>query len=64
MYGLDGDSTYNRFDNIYVMNLISSKLKGGIQFLRGDHLKGEDSTEVLVSSNFKISEEIEQMELF
>lgn len=62
--GLGGDSIYNRFDNIYVLNLISSKLKGGIQFIRGEHLKGEDGTEFLVSSNFKIVEEIEQMELF
>lgn len=62
--GLGGDSIYNRFENIYVLNLISSKLKGGIQFVRGDHLKGEEDTEVLISSSFKITEEIEQMELF
>lgn len=62
--GLGGDSIYNRFDNIYVLNLISSKLKGGVQFLKGEHLKGEDETEAMVSANFRITEEAEQMELF
>ena len=62
--GLGGDSIYNRFDNIYVLNLISSKLKGGVQFLKGEHLKGEDETETMVSANFRITEETEQLELF
>jgi hypothetical protein len=62
--GLGGDSIYNRFDNIYVLNLISSKLKGSVQFLRGEHLKGEETEEVMESSNFKITEEIDQMDLF
>jgi len=62
--GLGGDSIYNRFDNIYVLNLISSKLNGGKQFVKGDHIKGEDESETLISSNFKISEEIEQIDLF
>ncbi len=62
--GLGGDSIYNRFDNIYVLNLVSSKLKGGLQFLKGEHLKGEDETELIDSANFRITEEIEQMDLF
>jgi len=62
--GLGGDSIYNRFENIYVLNLVSSKLKGGLQFLKGEHLKGEDETEVMDSANFRITEEIEQMDLF
>ncbi len=62
--GLGGDSIYNRFDNIYVLNLISSKLKGGVQFLHGEHLKGEEAQEVLEASHFKITEEIDQMDLF
>lgn len=62
--GLGGDSIYNRFDNIYVLNLISSKLKGGVQFLHGEHLKGEDAEEVMETSHFKITEEIDQMDLF
>ena len=62
--GLGGDSIYNRFDNIYVLNLISSKLKGGVQFLHGEHLKGEETEEVMEASHFKITEEIDQMDLF
>lgn len=62
--GLGGESILNRFDNIYVLNLISSKLKGGMQFLKGEHKKGDEPSEVMVSSNFRITEEIEQMELF
>ena len=62
--GLGGDSIYNRFDNIYVLNLISSKLRGGVQFLHGEHLKGEEAEEVMEASQFKITEEIDQMDLF
>ena len=62
--GLGGDSIYNRFDNIYVLNLISSKLKGGVQFLHGEHLKGDESEEVIEASQFEIAEEIDQMDLF
>ena len=62
--GLGGDSIYNRFDNIYVLNLISSKLRGGVQFLHGEHLKGDETEEVMEASQFKITEEIDQMDLF
>jgi hypothetical protein len=55
--GLGGDSIYNRFDNIYVLNLIQSKLKSGVKYLRSDHVKGEEEKEVMVSSRFKIEEE-------
>lgn len=56
--GLGGDSIYNRFDNIYVLNLISSKLKSGVKYLKGEHTKGEDENEVIVASRFKIEEQI------
>lgn len=39
--GLGGESIYNRFDNIYVLNLIEAHLRNGIQYLRPDHKKGE-----------------------
>ena len=58
--GLGGDSIYNRFDNIYVLNLIPSRLKSGVKFLRSEHTKGEEE-EVIVASRFKIEE---QMKLF
>ncbi len=56
--GLGGDSIYNRFDNIYVLNLVSSKLKSGIKYLRSEHTKGEDEKEVMVASRFRIEEQI------
>lgn len=59
--GLGGESIYNRFDNIYVLNLISSKIKDSIQYLYGDHMKGED-LESIVSARIQIEEE--QMVLF
>ncbi|WP_138202659.1 hypothetical protein [Haloimpatiens lingqiaonensis] len=55
--GLGGDSIYNRFDNIYVLNLIPSKLKSGVKYLRSEHTKGEEE-EVIVASRFKIEEQI------
>ena len=56
--GLGGDSIYNRFDNIYVLNLISSKLNSGVKYLRSEHAKGEEEKEVIVASRFKIEEQI------
>lgn len=63
--GLGGDSIYNRFNNIYVLNTVQSKLKAGTQYLKGDHVKGkeehEEKNEFMVSSRLKIEE---QMRLF
>jgi len=59
--GLGGESIYNRFDNIYVLNLVSSKIKDSMQYLHGDHIKGED-LESIVAARIKIEEE--QMVLF
>lgn len=56
--GLGGDSIYNRFDNIYVLTLISSKLKSGVKYLRSEHTKGEEEKEVIVASRFKIEEQV------
>ncbi|AGK98602.1 hypothetical protein [Clostridium pasteurianum] len=56
--GLGGDSIYNRFDNIYVLNLISSKLKSGVKYLKSEHTKGEEEKEEIVASRFKIEEQI------
>lgn len=62
--GLGGDSIYNRFDNIYVLNLIDSKLRPGMQFIESEHTKGEELTHI-TSSRFKIQvEKAEQMRLF
>lgn len=56
--GLGGDSIYNRFDNIYVLNLVQSKLKSGTKYLKGDHVKGEEDKEEIVSSRLKIEEQV------
>ncbi|MDE6220610.1 MAG: hypothetical protein K2G51_09315 [Lachnospiraceae bacterium] len=51
--GLGGDSIYGRFDNIYVLNLVASNLRGGMQYLRGEHLRGAEE-ETIVSSQIEV----------
>lgn len=51
--GLGGESIYGRFDNIYVLNLVASSLRGGMQYLRGEHLRGTEE-ETLVSTQFEV----------
>lgn len=53
--GLGGDSIYNRFDNIYVLNLVSANLRR-IQYLKGEHLKGEEFSNVVLSQ-FQMEQE-------
>ena len=60
--GLGGDSIYNRFENIYVLNLVNSKLKNGLRLLKSNHIVGDEEKEVLVSTYTKIEDE--QMKLF
>ena len=57
--GLGGESIYNRFDNIYVMNLVAARLKNGIQYLKSEHLRG-DEPQTLELSQIEV---VEQMEL-
>lgn len=56
--GLGGDSIYNRFDNIYVLNLITASLRGGMQYLRANHLRGNES-ETMVVSQIEVMEQQE-----
>ena len=56
--GLGGESIYNRFDNIYVLNLIEAHLRNGIQYLRPEHKKGE---EVKVETILPTPIEVEEM---
>ncbi len=58
--GLGGESIYNRFDNIYILNLISSNLRKGMQYLKSEHFKGKENIEVMVSSQVK-TEDAEQI---
>lgn len=60
--GLGGDSIYNRFDNIYVLNLITSNYKRGMQYLKGEHAKGEEELQRMISAHIK-TENMEQIEL-
>ena len=57
--GLGGESIYNRFDNIYVLNLIAASLRNGMQYLRVNHVKG-DEPETMVVSQIEV---VEQMKL-
>jgi len=63
--GLGGESVLNRFDNIYVLDLIPSKLKKGLKYLKSEHIKGEEYIETIIASRFQLEEAaIDQMELF
>ena len=55
--GLGGDSIYNRFDNIYVLNVISSNMKQGMQYIQSMHKKGEEF-KLMRTTQFQV----EQME--
>lgn len=57
--GLGGESIYNRFDNIYVLNLIAASLRNGMQYLKADHLRGNEPETMVVSQ----IEVVEQQEL-
>ncbi len=47
--GLGGDSIYDRFDNIYVLNLLAASLRTGTQYLRAEHIQGREPEEMVVS---------------
>ena len=57
--GIGGDSVYNRFDNIYVLKLVSSTMKKGMQYLKGNHKKGNDIQKMELSKFY-----VEQSSLF
>ncbi|MFW5668166.1 MAG: hypothetical protein ACOCM4_02825 [Acetivibrio ethanolgignens] len=56
--GLGGESIYNRFDNIYVLNLIAAGLKNGMQYLRSNHLRGNEP-DTLELSRIEVMEQQE-----
>lgn len=60
--GLGGESIYNRFDNIYVLNLMESGLQRDVQYLKGEHIKGDEPILTIYASQVKV-EDAEQMEL-
>ena len=56
--GLGGESIYSRFDNIYVLNLIAASLRNGTQYLRAEHLRGNEP-ETMVVSQIEVMEQQE-----
>lgn len=60
--GLGGESIYNRFDNIYVLNLVESGLQRDIQYLKAEHVKGDAKIYQLSTVRMQI-EDAEQIEL-
>lgn len=56
--GLGGESIYNRFDNIYVLNLIAASLRNGMQYLRTEHTKGTEGETVIASQIEVVQQEL------
>ena len=60
--GLGGESIYNCYDNIYVINLISSKLNN-ISYLKSKHIAGNDG-EFLSLARVEVTDEGQMDSLF
>jgi len=56
--GLGGESIYNRFENIYVLNLITASLRNGMRYMKTDHVKGREP-EVMAVSQIEVVEQLE-----
>ena len=55
--GLGGESIYNRFDNIYVLNLIEAHLGYGIISFFPEHKKGEEvKVETILPTHIEVEE--------
>lgn len=61
--GLGGESIYNRFDNIYVLNLIAASLRGDTQYLRAEHHSGEEP-DTIWPSRIQVSQDPQMSLLF
>lgn len=58
--GLGGEAIYNSFDNIYVMNLVSSNFRKEVDYMRIERVKGEDQpavTDHLISAHVLVQDE-------
>lgn len=60
--GLGGESIYNCYDNIYVLNLISSKLSN-ISYLKSKHIAGNDG-EFMSLARVEVADEGQMDSLF
>lgn len=56
--GLGGESIYNRFDNIYVLNLLAASLRSGMQYLKAEHMRGTEP-EIMIVSQVEVVEQRE-----
>lgn len=56
--GLGGESIYNRFDNIYVLNLVAASIRQGLQYLKGEHMRGSEPEEMSVSQIEVVQQEL------
>ena len=56
--GLGGDSIYNRFDNIYILNLIAASLRGGMQYLKAEHKRGKEPDE-MITARIEVGDQME-----
>lgn len=56
--GLGGESIYNQFDNIYVLNLIAANLRNDMQYLKADHMRGSEE-ETMITSRIEVMEQQE-----
>ncbi|MCI8370943.1 MAG: hypothetical protein HFI75_00815 [Lachnospiraceae bacterium] len=54
--GLGGESIYNCFDNIYVLNLVDASLRSGMQYLRSERLSGKEET--ISVSHIQVGEQL------
>lgn len=57
--GLGGESIYNQFDNIYVLNLIAASMRSGTQYLKAEQMRGAQPDTMVLSQ----IEVLEQQEL-
>ena len=55
--GLGGDSIYDRFDNIYVLNLVAASFRNGMQYLKGEHTRG-DERETMIATQIQVTQEL------
>ena len=55
--GLGGDTIYDRFGNIYALSLISSNLRGGMQYLKKQHIRGSEERSV-IAARVEVAEQL------
>lgn len=62
--GIGGEAIYNRFDNIYVLNLVQSGLAKHLTYVRAEHIKGAENLYMqrIQASRFVV-QDAEQVEL-